>query len=129
MGAGDLGYDFHGGVQERRQLRVLRHLDALQALGEDKQALVGHAHDFVHDRQASYREQVGRLRRIHARLALRYHNDGLVFTQGVDQLHRTFPPHGQRQYRMREQNGVAYGQNGQGPGGGCVVAKLRIDRF
>ena len=37
------------------QLRVFRDLHALQALGEDEQALVGHAHDLVHHRQAARR--------------------------------------------------------------------------
>ena len=57
FGSWRLRNGFHGGAHERRQLRVFRHLHALQALGEDEQALVGHAHNFVHDRQTSHREQ------------------------------------------------------------------------
>ena len=91
-------------------------LHALQAFGKDEQALVGHAHDFVHHRQASHREQVGRLRRIHPRFALRHHDDGLVLAQGVDQLHRTFPAHGQRQHRMGKQHRVAHRQHAAGCG-------------
>jgi hypothetical protein len=36
------GNRFHRRVHERRQLGVFGHLDALQALGKDEQALVGH---------------------------------------------------------------------------------------
>ena len=60
-------------------------------------------------------EQVGRLRSVDARLALRDHDDGLVFTQGIDQLHRTLAADGQRQDRMRKQHGVANGQQRQSP--------------
>ena len=94
------GDDFRDGVHrcahERLQLGVLRDLDSLQTFGENKQALVGHAHNLVHHRQRPDGEQVRRLRRIDPCLPLGHHHNGLVFTQGIDQLDRTFPAHRKR---------------------------------
>ncbi len=120
------GMDSTRGAHERRQLRVFGDLHALQALGEDEQALVGHAHHFVHHRQAADGEQVGGLGSVDARLALRHHNDGLVLTQRINQLNRAFAADGQRQHRVREQNGVAHGQNRQRAGLFRIVAEFRV---
>ena len=57
--------------------------------------------------------QVGGLRRVHARLALRHHNDGLVLAQRIDQLHRTLPPDRQGQHGVGKQHRVAHRQNRQ----------------
>ncbi len=76
----------HLRAHERRELGEVGEAHALQALGKNKEALVGHLDDFVDDRQRPYRIQVGGLRRIDARLALRHHHDGLVVAERVDQL-------------------------------------------
>ena len=55
LGSRDFGDGFHRRAHERRQLGVLGNLHPLQAFGKDKQALVGHAHNFVHDRQGARR--------------------------------------------------------------------------
>ena len=59
------------------------------------------------------------------RLALRHHHDGLVFAQRVNQLHGTFPPHGQRQHRMGKQHRVPHRQNRQRALGGFVRSEVR----
>ena len=122
----DLGDGFHGGAHERIQLRVFRDLHALQALGKDKQALVGHAHDFVHHGEAADGIQVGRLRGVHTRLALGHHDNRLVVAQGINQLHRALAAYRQGQHGMREQHGVAHRQKRQRAGLIGVIPELRI---
>ena len=97
------------------KLRELAQAYPLQAFGEHEQALVGHFHDFVHDRRGADGVKIAGLRRIDARFALRHHDDGLVFAEGIDQLDRAFPAHGQRQNGMREQNGVPYREHRERP--------------
>ena len=90
-------------------------LYALQALGEDKQALVGHVHNFVHHGQRADGVQIGGLRRIHPRLALGDDHDGFVLAQRLNQLDRAFPAYGQGQNSVREEHRIAHGQDGKGP--------------
>ena len=100
---------------------------ALQPLGKDKQALVGHLDDFVHHRQRADHVQIGRLRRIHPRLALRHHDNRLVFAQRIDQLNRTFAAYRKWQHSMREQNRIPYRQHRQGARFRGIVPQFRRD--
>ena len=56
---------FRNGLHRRahkgRQLGVFGDLHPFQTFGKNKQALVGHAHHFVHHRQAADGKKVGRL--------------------------------------------------------------------
>ncbi len=126
LGRDDLGNGIHRCAHERLQLGVLRDLDPLQTFGENEQALVGHAHNFVHHRQGPDGEQVRRLRRIDPRLALGHHHNGLVFAQGIDQLDRALPAYGKRQHGVRKQHRVAHGQQRQRSGFRGVVPQLGI---
>ena len=53
--------------------------DALVALGKDEEALIGHLHDLVYGRARSHRMQVGPGWRVQTGIALRHHEDGLLF--------------------------------------------------
>ena len=114
----------HPRPHERRKLREIRQPHPLQSFRKNKQTLVGHLDHFVHHRQRSDGVQIGRLRRVHPRLALCHHYDGLVVAQRVDQLDRTFSSHRQRQHRVREQDRVAHRQNRQRPLCGFVSSVL-----
>ena len=113
LGRNGLGNRAHAGTHEGRELREIGEADALQAFGKNEEALVGHLDDFVHDGEGPNGVKIGGLRRVDARLALRDNDDGLVVAEGVDQLHGTFPAHGQRQHGMGEEYGVAHGKNRQ----------------
>ena len=89
--------------------------DALRALGEDEEALVGHLDDFVHRRQGADGVQVAGLRGVHARVALRDHHDGLLLSQRLNELDGAFPADGQGQHGVGKQHRVANRQNGQDP--------------
>ena len=92
----------HSCPHKWRQLGKLHQPHPLQAFGENKQALVGHFYDFVHDRQGPDGVQIGRLRRVDASFALRHHYNRLVLAQRIDQLDRAFPAHGQGQNGVRK---------------------------
>ena len=96
---------------KRRDLRKLAQPHPLIALGKHEEALVRHLDDLVHGRAGADVVQVGRLRRILARIALRHHQDRLLLAQRLDQLDRALPAHRQRQNRMGKQHGVPYRQN------------------
>ncbi|HKS75326.1 MAG TPA: hypothetical protein VJQ82_19115 [Terriglobales bacterium] len=110
-----LGHGVDAGTHKGLELRELHQTHTFQALGEDEKALIGHLDDFVHDREAAYGIEVAGLRRIHAGFALRNHHDGLVLTQGVDELYGAFPADCQRQDGMREEHRIAHGEDRQGP--------------
>ena len=110
----------HPRTHEWRELREILQPHPLQSFRKNEQALVRHLDNFVHHRQSSNGVQIGWLRRVHARLALRHDDDGFVFAQRVNQLHRTVPPDSQRQHRVGEEHRVAHWQNGQRPLGGFV---------
>ena len=97
------------------KLSKFSQLDPLRALGKDKKALVGHFDDFVHRRQGAYGIQVAGLRTVHAFVALRDHHNGLLLSQGLNELNGALPADGQRQNGMGKQNRAANGQNGQDP--------------
>ena len=111
--AGRLRYDLHARTQKRRKLRVFAKLHPLQALGKNEQTLVGHLHNFVHRGQRAHAEKIGRGGGVNASLALRDDNNGLVFTQRIDQLNRAFPANGKRQHGMRKQHRVTHRQHRQ----------------
>ena len=112
--AGRLRNRFHHRAHVRLQLQVLANLNAVEAFRKYEKALVWHLYDFVDSRDRADAEQIGRLRRVNARLPLRHHNDGLIFSKGINELNRGFAPYGQRQDSMREQDGITYRQNRQG---------------
>src|ERR1700728_2406854 len=95
-------------VHEGRQLCELAQPHPLQTLGKNEQALVGHFDHLMHHRRSSHRIEIAGLWRVDPRLALGHDNDGLVFPERIDKLNGTFPTHGQRQNRVREQYGVPY---------------------
>ena len=80
---------------------------ALQAFSENKKALVRHFDHFMHDRQGPDGIQVGWLRRVNARFALRDHHDGLVFPKRINELNRTLTAHGQGKDGVRKKYGVS----------------------
>ena len=90
----------HSRPHEWRKLREILELHTLQSFRKNEQALIGHLDNFVHYRQSSDGVQIGWLRRVHARLALRYDDDGLVFAQRVNELNRTVPPDSQGKYSV-----------------------------
>ena len=94
-------------------MRKIGEAHALQTFGKNEQALVRHLDDFVNHGQRSDGVEVGGLGRVHTGLALGYYYYGLVFTERVDQLDRTFPAYGQGQHRVGEQDRVAHGKNRQ----------------
>jgi hypothetical protein len=83
-------------------LGELAETNPFQAFRENEETLVGHLDDFVYDRRGSNRIQIARLRGVDTSFALRDYDDGLVFTERVDELNRTLPPDGQRQYGVGE---------------------------
>ena len=97
------------------ELGKFSQLDPLGALGKDEEALVGHFDDFVHRRQGADGIQVAGLRTVHAFVALRDDHDGLLLSQGLNELNRALPADGQRQHGMGKQDRAANGQNGQDP--------------
>ena len=124
-----LGNRGHARAHERRKLREIRQPHALQSFRKNKQALIRHLDDFVHHRQRSDGIEIGRLRRVHPRLALRHHHDGLVVTERVNQLHRAFPPDRQRKHSMGKEHRVAHRQNGQRPLCGFIISLLGRNRI
>jgi hypothetical protein len=103
------------GHHERLKLGKFAQLDPLRALGKDKQALVGHFDDFVHRRQGADGIQVAGLRTVHAFVALGDHHDGLLLSQGLNELNRALPADGKRQYGMGKQHRATNRQNRQNP--------------
>ena len=101
-----LGHRRNLGTHEGHQLRELAQPYPFQAFGKHEQALVGHLHHLMHHRRSAHQIQIAGLRVVDARLALRHHHNGLVFSERVDQLHRTLPAHRQRQHGVGEQNRV-----------------------
>ena len=65
----------HLGHHKGLGLGIAHQAHAAYALGKDKTALVGHAHNFVHGGQGSHGVQIGRLGRVQARIQLRRHHD------------------------------------------------------
>ena len=100
------------GDHEGFGLRIAHQPHPLHALGEDKAALVGHAHNLVHRGQRSHGVQIGRLGRVQPRVQLRRHNNRPLLAQRLDQLNGTLPAHGQGQHRMGKENSVADRQDG-----------------
>ncbi len=76
--------------------------DALGALGKNKKALVGHLDNFVHRRQGTYGIQIAGLRTVHALVALRDDHNGLLLSQGLNELNGALPANGQRQHGVRK---------------------------
>ncbi len=103
----------HAAPHERGQLREFSEPHPLQAFRKNEKALIGHLHYFVDDGKGSDRIQVAGLWGIHASFALRHHNDGLVLAQGVNELNRTLPTHGQGQHGMGEKYRIPHRQDGQ----------------
>ena len=100
------------GDHEGLGLGIAHQAHAAHAFGEDKAALVGHAHDFVHRGQGSDGMQIGGLGRVQARVELRRDHDGPFLAQRFDQLNGAFPAHGQRQHGVGKQDCIANRQNG-----------------
>ncbi len=96
----------HLGHHEGLGLDIAHQPHALHAFGEDKPALVGHAHNLVHRGQRSHRVQIGRLGRVQARIQLRRNHDRPLLAQRLDQLDGALPAHRQRQHRVGKQNSV-----------------------
>ena len=96
-------------------LGKLSQFDPLGALGKHKEALIGHFDYFVHRRQGAYGVQIAGLGAIHALVALRDHHDGLLLSQGLNELNRAFPADGQRQYGVWKEHRAANGQDGEDP--------------
>ena len=69
----------------------------------------------MHDRQGADRIEVAGLRGIDAGFALRHHDDGLVFAQGINELNRALPAHSQGQHGMGEKYRIPHRQDGQNP--------------
>jgi hypothetical protein len=67
----------------------------------------------MYSRQRAKRMQILWLRRVHARIALRHHHNGLLLAQRIDQLDRALSSHRQRQYRMGEQHRIPHRQDRQ----------------
>ncbi len=103
------------GHHERLKLSKFAQLDPLRALGKDEQALVGHFDDFVHRRQGADGIQVAGLRAVHAFVALRDDHNGLLLSQGLNELDGALPADGQRQHGMGKQHRATNRQNGQNP--------------
>ena len=97
--------------QKRLGLVEFAQLDALHAFRKHKKALVGHLYDLVHRRPGADLMQIAALGGVLARVALGHHQDGLLFTQRLDQLDRALPPYRQRQNRMREKNRIPHREN------------------
>ena len=102
------------GAHEGRELGKVGEANAFQALGKNKEALVGHLDDFVDDGKGSDGIEIGGLRRIDAGLALRYDDDGFVVAERIDQLDRTFTADRQGKHGVRKQDGIADRENGEG---------------
>ena len=115
LGRNRLGNGIHAATHEGRQLREFGQPHPLQAFGKNEQALVGHLDDFVDDGEGSDGIEIAGLRGIDASFALRHHHDGLVFAQGVDELDRALPTHGQGQHGMGEKYRIPHRQDRQNP--------------
>ncbi len=86
------GNRIHPPAHKGGELCELHQPNPLQPLGKNEQALVRHLDHFVNHRQRPHRIEVRGLGRIHTRFPLRYHHDGLVLAQGVNQLDRALSP-------------------------------------
>jgi len=84
----------HASAHKGRKLRKLAEAYPLQTLSEHKETLVGHLDDFVDDGRGTDGVEIGGLRAVDAGLALRHHDDGLIFSQRIDQLDGTLPAYG-----------------------------------
>src|ERR1700689_5484242 len=69
----------------------------------------------MYDCGRAQRIQIAGLRVVDARLALRHNNNGLIFSERINQLDGTLPPHGKRQDGVREQNGIPHRKHGHSP--------------
>ena len=89
--------------------------DALVALGEDEEALVRHLDHFVDGGAGADVVQVGGLRHVLAGVALGDDQDGLLLAERLDELDGALAADSERQYRVGEEDGVAHGQDRDGP--------------
>ena len=111
----------HLGHHERLGLDKTHQPHPVHALGKDKAALVGHAHNFVHRGQGANPVQVRWLGRVQARIELRRDHNGSLLAQRFNQMDGALTAYGQRQDGVRKQNRIAYGQNGNDTHSRCVL--------
>ena len=94
---------------------------AANALGKDKAALVGHAHNLVHRGDGAHGVHIVGLGQVLARVHLRRHHDGPLLAQGFDQLNGAFAADGQRKNGVRKKNGLPDRQNRNSADSRCVL--------
>ncbi len=107
----DLMNGFELGREERLHLRKIRQFDALGALGEDEEALVGHLDDLMDGRPGADGMQVGSEGGVLAGVALGDHQDRLLLAEGLDELDGALTAHGQGQNGVGEQNRISNREN------------------
>ncbi len=102
----------HLGHHEGLRLRIANQPHPLHTLGEDKPALVGHAHNLVHRGQGSHQMQVGRLGRVQPRVQLSHDNDCPFLAQRLDQLDGAFAAHREGQDSVGKEDRIPDRQDG-----------------
>ena len=123
-GRGNFRDGLDRGGHEWLELLEVIELDALAALGEHEEALVGHFDNFMDRRQGAVPEEIGRLRGVLPRVALSDHDDGALLAEGLNEMDGAVAADCQRQNGMRKQDRVAQGKHGVAAPGGRRTAFL-----